>query len=56
MLQWWTVPGKDGGVLEQRQVPVPEAGPGQVLIKVVGAGVNPYNTPGILRLAPDLRV
>jgi len=40
MLQWWTVPGKDGGVLEQRQVPVPEAGPGQVLIKVVGAGVN----------------
>lgn len=40
MLQWWTVPGEAGGVLEPRQVARPEPGPGQVLVKVHGAGVN----------------
>ena len=28
-------------VLEVREVPVPEPGPGQVLIKVKAAGINP---------------
>ncbi len=40
MRQWWTVPGPDGGVSELRDVPVPQPGPGEVLVKVAGAGVN----------------
>lgn len=40
MRQWWTVPGSSGGEIEQRVVPVPTPGPGEVLIRVAGAGVN----------------
>lgn len=40
MRQWWVVPGRDGGELELRDVPVPEPGPGQVLVRMAGAGVN----------------
>jgi NADPH2:quinone reductase len=35
-----TVPGETGGRAEIRQVPVPQAGPGEVLIRVRAAGVN----------------
>ena len=51
MRQWWTVPGAEGGVSELRQVPIPEPGPGEVLIKVAGAGVN----RGELIARPGLR-
>ena len=40
MKQWWVVPGPSGGQLELRDVPVPEPGPGQVLVRMAGAGVN----------------
>ncbi len=40
MLQWWTVPGDDGGVLELRRVAVPVPAAGEVLVKVASAGVN----------------
>ena len=40
MLQWWTVPGDDGGVLELRRVSVPVPAAGEVLVKVASAGVN----------------
>ena len=35
-----TVPGASGGRVEARSVPVPVAGPGQVLVRVRAAGVN----------------
>ena len=40
MQQWWVVPGPDGAEVELRDVEVPEPGPGQVLVRVAGAGVN----------------
>lgn len=40
MRQWWTVPGKSGGLLELRDVDPPSPGPGQMLIAVGAAGVN----------------
>ncbi len=40
MRQWWTVPGPHGGVPQLRTVPVPEPGPGQVLVKVAAAGTS----------------
>ena len=40
MRQWWTVPGEEGGVLEQRTVPIPEPGAHEVLVRVASAGVN----------------
>ncbi len=51
MRQWWTVPGPDGGISELRDVPVPQPGPGEVLVQVAGAGVN----RGELILRPALR-
>ena len=35
-----TVPGESGGRVEVRSVPMPVAGPGQVLVRVRAAGVN----------------
>ena len=40
MLQWWVVPGPDGGVLEARTVDVSSPGEGEALIAVRGAGIN----------------
>ncbi|MEJ6683760.1 MAG: zinc-binding dehydrogenase [SAR86 cluster bacterium] len=40
MRQWWVVPGDTGGEFEYRDVEMPAAGPGQVLIRVCAAGVN----------------
>ena len=40
MKQWWVVPGEHGAVLELRQVEVPAPGPGEVLVRMAGAGVN----------------
>ncbi|MDG2112459.1 MAG: zinc-binding dehydrogenase [Actinomycetota bacterium] len=40
MRQWWTVPGESEGVPELREVPIPEPRPGEVLVKIAGAGVN----------------
>jgi len=37
---WWTLPGPDGGVLDDREAPVPSPTPGYVLIRVRAAGVN----------------
>ena len=40
MKQWWMVPGQIGAVTELREVGVPTPGPGQVLVRMAGAGVN----------------
>jgi NADPH:quinone reductase len=40
MQAWFAVPGPEGAVFELRETPVPEAGPGQVVVAVRGAGVN----------------
>lgn len=40
MLQWWVVPGPEGGVLERRQVDVPRPGDGEVLVSMRAAGIN----------------
>ena len=40
MKQWWMVPGPDGAVAELRDVDLPEPAADQVLVRMVGAGVN----------------
>ena len=40
MKAWFTVPGPDGAKFELRDIPVPEPGAGQVLVRVRAAGVN----------------
>ena len=40
MKQWWMVPGETGAVPELRDVESPTPGPGQVLVRMAGAGVN----------------
>src|SRR5438477_4544879 len=40
MKAWFTVPGPDGAKFELREIPVPEPGAGQVLIRVRAAGTN----------------
>jgi NADPH:quinone reductase-like Zn-dependent oxidoreductase len=40
MKAWFTVPGPDGAKFELREIPVPEPGPGQVLVRVRAAGTN----------------
>ena len=40
MRQWWVVPGAEGAEVELRNVAVPEPAPGEVLVRVAGAGVN----------------
>jgi NADPH:quinone reductase len=40
MKAWFTVPGPDGAKLELREVPVPVAEAGQVLVRVHAAGTN----------------
>jgi NADPH:quinone reductase-like Zn-dependent oxidoreductase len=40
MKAWFTVPGPDGATFELRDIPVPAAGPGQVLVRVRAAGTN----------------
>ena len=40
MKAWFTVPGPDGATFELRDIPVPVAGPGQVLVLVRAAGTN----------------
>jgi NADPH2:quinone reductase len=40
MKAWFTVPGPDGATFELRDIPVPAAGPGQVLVLVRAAGTN----------------
>lgn len=40
MRQWWIVPGPDGGVAELRTVDIPLPAAGQVLVRVIGAGLN----------------
>lgn len=51
MLQWWVVPGPDGGALEQREVEVPSPGEAEALVAVRAAGVN----RGELLARPSLR-
>ncbi len=40
MQAWFAVPGPEGAVFELRETAAPEAGPGQVVVTVRGAGVN----------------
>jgi NADPH:quinone reductase-like Zn-dependent oxidoreductase len=40
MKAWFTVPGPEGATFELREIAVPTAGPGQVLIRVHAAGTN----------------
>jgi NADPH2:quinone reductase len=40
MKAWFTVPGPEGATFELRDIPVPAAGPGQVLVLVRAAGTN----------------
>ena len=40
MKAWFTVPGPDGATFELRDIPVPNAGAGQVLVKVHASGTN----------------
>lgn len=40
MQAWFAVPGPEGAVFELRETPVPEPGPGQLVVAVRGAGVN----------------
>ena len=40
MKAWFTVPGPDGATFELREIPVPDPGPGQVLVRVRAAGTN----------------
>lgn len=40
MKQWWVVPGETGAITELRDVEVPAPRPGQVLVRMAGAGVN----------------
>jgi NADPH:quinone reductase len=40
MKAWFTVPGPEGATFELREIPVPEAGAGQVLVQVRAAGTN----------------
>ena len=40
MKAWFTVPGPDGAKFELREIPVPAAGAGQVLVRVRAAGTN----------------
>jgi NADPH:quinone reductase-like Zn-dependent oxidoreductase len=40
MKAWFTVPGAEGATFELREIPVPEPGPGQVLVRVRAAGTN----------------
>ena len=40
MKAWFTVPGPDGAKFELREIPVPVAGPGQVLVSVRASGTN----------------
>ena len=51
MKAWFTVPGPDGAKFELRDIPVPVAGPGQVLVRVHAAGTN----RGELIRSADLR-
>lgn len=51
--------GQFGGpeVLQLREIPTPKPGPGQVLVRVHGAGVNPYDTymrAGTYAIKPEL--
>ena len=40
MKAWFTVPGPDGATFELRDIPVPSAGAGQVLVEVHASGTN----------------
>ncbi|MDH3679614.1 MAG: zinc-binding dehydrogenase [Acidimicrobiia bacterium] len=40
MVQWWVVPGPDGGVLERRLVDLPRPGESQAVVIVRAAGLN----------------
>jgi NADPH2:quinone reductase len=40
MRSWWMQTTAAGGVLEQRDAPVPQPGPGQLLVRVHAAGLN----------------
>lgn len=40
MKAWFTVPGPDGAKFELRDIPVPTAGAGQVLVAVRASGTN----------------
>ena len=40
MRQWWVVPGNDGGVSELRDVPVPQPGSGEVLVRIEATAIN----------------
>src|SRR5437867_10534028 len=40
MKAWFTVPGPDGAKFELRDIPVPTAGAGRVLVKVHASGTN----------------
>jgi len=40
MQAWFTVPTPQGAVFELREAPMPAAGPGQVVVAVLAAGVN----------------
>ena len=58
MRQWWTVPGDNGGVLELRQVPIPRPGPGEVLVRIMGTGINRgelISKPAMRRDNPSVR-
>src|SRR5712692_3886002 len=40
MKAWFTVPGPEGATFELRDIPVPTAGAGQVLVAVRASGTN----------------
>ena len=44
MKQWWVVPGETGAITELRDVGVPTPRPGQVLVRMAGAGVKRCHT------------
>lgn len=53
MKQWWVVPGQSGAVTELRPVETPTPGPGQVLVRMAGAGVNRGELIGGRQLRTD---